>query len=75
MCRTRQTRDSTSPLILVLKAGALSAAVTYKGGVVVATVCKTESPLVMDVGTRKIAWVADGVALLYSGLGADSRCV
>ncbi|CAM9743959.1 unnamed protein product, partial [Hapterophycus canaliculatus] len=53
--------------------GALSVAVTYEGGVVMGTVSKAESPLVMDVGTRKIGWLTNGIAMAYSGLAADSR--
>lgn len=60
----------TAPM---LKAGALSAAACYNGGVVVASICKTESPLVMETGTRKIARIRDGCCVLYSGLAADSR--
>lgn len=55
------------------KAGVLSAAACYDGGIVVASVCKTESPLVKETGTRKIAHVTDGCCVLYSGLAADSR--
>lgn len=39
----------------------------------VASICKTESPLVRETGTRKIAHVTDGCCVLYSGLAADSR--
>lgn len=53
--------------------GALTVAITYEGGVVMASVCKAESPLVVDIARRKIAHVADSTALLYSGLAADSR--
>lgn len=38
-----------------------------------ASICKTESPLVRETGTRKIAHVTDGCCVLYSGLAADSR--
>ena len=52
----------------------MSVAITYDNGIVMASVRKAESSLVMDVGTRKIARVSDGVAVSYAGLAADSRC-
>lgn len=38
-----------------------------------ASICKTEAPLVRETGTRKIAHVTDRCCVLYSGLAADSR--
>lgn len=58
-----------------MKGGALSVALVYNTGIVMASVRKAESPLVMDIGTRKITRVTDGVSVAYSGLAADSRCV
>ncbi|CAM9907580.1 unnamed protein product, partial [Scytosiphon promiscuus] len=55
--------------------GALSVAVTYKGGIVIGTVSNADSPLAMDMGTRKIGWLTNGNSITYSGLAADSRWV
>lgn len=56
-----------------LKEGALTVAVTYNGGVALASVRQVDSALIMDVGTRHIARVTDSIAVLCSGLAADSR--
>lgn len=62
-----------SPHLAGPKKGALSVAITYDTGIALASVRKAESSLAMDIGTRKVARVADGAALSYSGLAADSR--
>ncbi|CAM9565972.1 unnamed protein product, partial [Discosporangium mesarthrocarpum] len=53
--------------------GALALAIKYDRGVVLASVSKAKSPLVRDVTTKKITQVTDRVAIIYAGLGADSR--
>ncbi|CAN0152220.1 unnamed protein product [Ectocarpus sp. 4 AP-2014] len=37
-----------------------------------ATVSQTKSPLVLDLLTRKIARLSDGIAVMHSGLAADA---
>lgn len=40
-----------------------------------ATVSQPKSPLVLDLLTRKIARLSDGIAIMHSGLAADARYV